>query len=341
MKRHIVFSLLSLFIVLTLTHSEAFNVSNAANNLYQLNEYKRIIMETFDTIDENRLISLSSTAETVKTAEPELYDSMLSQGAELLPAILSLLEESIHDKRSAELYMLYKDIQESIGEPVLDYYNMTPPLPESSSDDTGTPTYVWWAEVDPSVNIPEPDNTDNPPPDYIRWEPMLGCYIYRDAYYVEELSMVVLEEFPQELPSESVHIILSVQPDVAGSASASPEIAPTGETVSLTQEAAQGYRFKEWTATDGTFTNSKSASTTFIVPANDVTITANFYLVGDVDNDGMVTMADAMLIFDYLSGTSDLTSEQMMAADVDGDTIVSMADFMRIFDYLSGLRPLP
>ena len=62
-------------------------------------------------------------------------------------------------------------------------------------------------------------------------------------------------------------------------------------------------------------------------------------VIGDIDGDGAVTMADAMILFDYLSGVRTLTDEQKLAADVDGDGAVTMADAMRMFDYLAGIRP--
>ena len=341
MKKRAMFSLFSLILLVTLVFSmEVSSMNTEAGSLEQLNENKRFIIETFEAINENPGVSLSSTIETAKVAEPELYDSMLSRGEELLPAVLSLMEESDRGRRTTELYMLYMDIQEIMGKAKLAYDDLVPLLPENPPNDPeAEPSYVWWTEVDPSVNIPEPDNMDDPLPDYLRWEPMLGGYIYADAYYIPESGMIVLEEYP-ELPPEPIFITISVRPDDGGIASANSDEADIGDIITVRHEAATGYRFKEWNVlrpSEGlVITNG-----IFEAPYEDVEIEAVFYLVGDVDGDGMVTMADAMLIFDYLSGTCTLSPEQMMAADVDGDTIVSMADFMRIFDYLSGLRPLP
>ncbi len=49
-----------------------------------------------------------------------------------------------------------------------------------------------------------------------------------------------------------------------------------GKVVNLVAEADEGYEFKEWTATEGDFTNNTSATTTFAMPEADVTITAHF-----------------------------------------------------------------
>ena len=58
---------------------------------------------------------------------------------------------------------------------------------------------------------------------------------------------------------------------------ASPYTAGTG--VSIRTVAAAGYQFVNWTAPAGTFANVDAAQTTFTMPAQDVTVTANFTLV--------------------------------------------------------------
>jgi methionine-rich copper-binding protein CopC len=67
---------------------------------------------------------------------------------------------------------------------------------------------------------------------------------------------------------------------VAGSGSTSPAVGPhtytTGASVPITASPASGYYFSHWTAPAGSFTNANSATTTFTMPAQDVTVTANF-----------------------------------------------------------------
>ena len=53
-----------------------------------------------------------------------------------------------------------------------------------------------------------------------------------------------------------------------------------GTTVNITATAPTGYAFSNWTSSDVTLTNASSSSTTFVMPANDVTVTAN-YIVTD------------------------------------------------------------
>ena len=57
----------------------------------------------------------------------------------------------------------------------------------------------------------------------------------------------------------------------------SPVSVAAGNEVTLTATANSGYRFTGWTSSNGdTFADPSSASTTFTMPANDVTVTAGF-----------------------------------------------------------------
>ena len=49
-----------------------------------------------------------------------------------------------------------------------------------------------------------------------------------------------------------------------------------GEQVSIKAEPAEGYRFVNWTAPAGSFANDSAATTTFTMPPESVTVTANF-----------------------------------------------------------------
>ena len=71
---------------------------------------------------------------------------------------------------------------------------------------------------------------------------------------------------------------VTVKDDGNGTASASPATAVAGTEITLSAKAKSGYHFKEWQVVSGgvTLANETSATTTFIMPANDVTIEANF-----------------------------------------------------------------
>jgi hypothetical protein len=67
---------------------------------------------------------------------------------------------------------------------------------------------------------------------------------------------------------------------VTGSGSTSPDVGQhtraAGTVVSITATLASGYRFVNWTAPVGSFANANAAETTFTMPGQDITVTANF-----------------------------------------------------------------
>ena len=71
---------------------------------------------------------------------------------------------------------------------------------------------------------------------------------------------------------------VTVNTDGNGTASASPATAVAGTEITLSAKAKSGYHFKEWQVVSGgvTLANETSATTTFIMPATDVEIEANF-----------------------------------------------------------------
>ena len=85
------------------------------------------------------------------------------------------------------------------------------------------------------------------------------------------------------LPTTAYALTMAVSPVGTGNATdlsnASPYAAGVG--VSIKAVAATGYRFVNWTAPAGGFTNPNSATTTFTMPAQNVTVTANFEVGGE------------------------------------------------------------
>ena len=70
----------------------------------------------------------------------------------------------------------------------------------------------------------------------------------------------------------------SVSPAGAGTVTLGAQTANIGDVITISATPASGYAFSGWSATAGTITDSSSASTTFTVPASNVTITATFVL---------------------------------------------------------------
>jgi uncharacterized repeat protein (TIGR02543 family) len=75
---------------------------------------------------------------------------------------------------------------------------------------------------------------------------------------------------------------MAVNPTGTGNATDVTNSTPyaAGVAVSIKAVAATGYHFVSWTAPAGGFTNPNSATTTFTMPAQDVTVTANFEVGG-------------------------------------------------------------
>jgi uncharacterized repeat protein (TIGR02543 family) len=80
------------------------------------------------------------------------------------------------------------------------------------------------------------------------------------------------------LPTAGYNLTMAVSPPGVGNATDVTNTSPYAAGVQVTIEAvpAAGYRFVNWTAPAGGFTNAGSATTTFTMPNQDVTVTANF-----------------------------------------------------------------
>jgi len=77
------------------------------------------------------------------------------------------------------------------------------------------------------------------------------------------------------------NLTMAVAPGGSGTATDLTNASPYAEgvEVSIKAEAATGYRFVNWTAPAGTFGNANAAETTFTMPTQHVTVTANFVRV--------------------------------------------------------------
>jgi hypothetical protein len=81
-------------------------------------------------------------------------------------------------------------------------------------------------------------------------------------------------------PAPEYDLTMAVNPAGAGTATDQTGTSPyeEGEIVDIEAVAAECYRFVDWTAPAGTFGGANNATTTFTMPARDVTVTANFEL---------------------------------------------------------------
>jgi len=70
----------------------------------------------------------------------------------------------------------------------------------------------------------------------------------------------------------------------------------------------------------------------------DMTVTANFALLGDVNFDGEVNITDALIIARQQVGYDELDEAAMIVADVNGDGIVNITDTLLLMRVLVGLE---
>ena len=61
--------------------------------------------------------------------------------------------------------------------------------------------------------------------------------------------------------------------------------------------------------------------------------------IGDVNGDGVISIADATTLQKYLANIVDFNDEQLAVADTNGDGSVSIADATQIQKYLAQLIP--
>jgi len=80
------------------------------------------------------------------------------------------------------------------------------------------------------------------------------------------------------LPGVAYNLTMAVAPAGTGTATDVTNAPPYAEGVAVSIKAvpATGYRFVNWTAPAGSFANTNAEMTTFTMPAQDVTVTANF-----------------------------------------------------------------
>ena len=74
------------------------------------------------------------------------------------------------------------------------------------------------------------------------------------------------------------------------------------------------------------------------VEATATKVTIEDYVKGDVDGDGVVDLADAVLVINYYVGKT-VNNFAAKAADVDGDGVIDLADAVKIINYYVGKIP--
>ncbi len=72
----------------------------------------------------------------------------------------------------------------------------------------------------------------------------------------------------------------------------------------------------------------------------DMTVTARYGLIGDIDMNGVVSITDAVMISRYCVRLEAFSALQLMLADADGNGRVNNTDAVKLVRYILGLEPL-
>jgi NOL1/NOP2/fmu family ribosome biogenesis protein len=116
---------------------------------------------------------------------------------------------------------------------------------------------------------------------FVNWTATAGAFGNANAasttFTMPAAAVTVTANFQAEgVPT--YQLTMAADPEVGGTATDLTNASPyaAGTVVSIKAEAAEGYQFVNWTATAGEFDDANAAETTFTMPAEAVTVTANF-----------------------------------------------------------------
>lgn len=110
-----------------------------------------------------------------------------------------------------------------------------------------------------------------------------------------------------------------------------------GDQVTLKAEAFYvkgnlGYRFANWSGDVDAIADTTKSEVTFTMPAKNIAITSAYTLVGDTNNDGVLSATDALLVARMVVGNMPMSS----AGDINGDGVLTSADVVFMKRYLVG-----
>ena len=114
-----------------------------------------------------------------------------------------------------------------------------------------------------------------------------------------------------------------------GTITATPAEATEDTPIILTAQPQPGYQLRSWSVSDAYGNDIPVMENSFDMPASNVQVSASWLPEGDVNDDGKVTIADAVALIAYLLGhPSEPFLEQ--AADIDGVEGITIGDAVEI-----------
>ncbi len=125
-----------------------------------------------------------------------------------------------------------------------------------------------------------------------------------------------------------------------GIITATPTEATEDTPIILTAQPQPGYQLRSWSVSDAYGNDVPVMENSFDMPASNVQVSASWLPAGDVNDDGKVTIADAVALVAYLLGhPSEPFLEQ--AADIDGVEGITIGDAVEIVNRILGLPLAP
>ena len=116
------------------------------------------------------------------------------------------------------------------------------------------------------------------------------------------------------------------------------------DNVSLTVKPDEGYAVTSVTVNGEPLAPVEGAYS-FEMPDENVTVSATFVLIGNVNRDGYIDVRDVTAIQKHLAELDSLSEEQLIAADTNGDGYINIADathlqmYLAQFDVVLGKQP--
>ena len=105
-----------------------------------------------------------------------------------------------------------------------------------------------------------------------------------------------------------------------------------GNDISLKEPEKEGYVFIGWTGSNGDTPELNVIISTST--AKDLTYTANWVLLGDVDQNGQPSVLDEVKILRHIAGIIELTDIEKKIADIDADGVIDTADTQILAEYI-------
>jgi uncharacterized protein YjdB len=114
-------------------------------------------------------------------------------------------------------------------------------------------------------------------------------------------------------------------------------IVPAGENITVEALPHSGYRVYRWIINNETLNHRNNVLTLENIQAN-TTISVEFVMVGDLNNDNQVSATDLVTMRRYLAGLTDIIDKGKVGGDIDNNGTVSTTDLVRLRRRLAGLE---